>query len=141
MLVAIVSLLTFTLWGCGASQKTAAPEIEKPRLETEVGDQEKAVSEIEKLGGRIEVETKVQGRPVTRVDFSGTAVADAGLQHLKGLTQLQKLDLGRTQVTDAGLEHVKGLTQLQQLNLDGTHLTNAGIQNLRKALPALRNCR
>ncbi len=39
-------------------------------------------------------------------------VTDAGLKHLKGLTNLQSLDLGQTQVTDAGLEPLKGLTQL-----------------------------
>ena len=37
-------------------------------------------------------------------------MTDAGLEHLKGLTQLQRLACGDTQVTDAGLEHLKGLT-------------------------------
>ena len=32
---------------------------------------------------------------------------------MKGLTQLQTLGLTSTQVTDAGLEQLKGLTQLQ----------------------------
>ena len=45
-------------------------------------------------------------------------MTDAGLEHLKGLTQLQSLCLGNTKVTDAGLEHLKGLTQLQSLHLD-----------------------
>ena len=40
-------------------------------------------------------------------------MTDAGLVHLKGLTQLQWLDLAETKVTDAGLVHLKGLTQLQ----------------------------
>ena len=44
-------------------------------------------------------------------------MTDAGLEHLKGLSQLQRLDLASTQVTDAGLEHLKGLTQLQTLDL------------------------
>ena len=42
-------------------------------------------------------------------------MTDAGLEHLKGLTQLRELNLNDTQVTDAGLEHLKGLTQLQSV--------------------------
>ena len=44
-------------------------------------------------------------------------MTDAGLEHLKGLTQVQSLNLSQTEVTDAGLKHLKGLTQLQSLNL------------------------
>ena len=44
-------------------------------------------------------------------------MTDAGLEHLKGLTNLQSLDLTFTKVTDAGLEHLKGLTKLQSLDL------------------------
>ena len=31
-----------------------------------------------------------------------------------------------TQITDTGLEHLKGLTELQELWLDGTQVTDAG---------------
>jgi hypothetical protein len=37
-------------------------------------------------------------------------VTDAGVEHLKELTQLQWLDLSDTQVTDAGVENLEGLT-------------------------------
>ena len=47
-------------------------------------------------------------------------MTDAGLVHLKGLTNLQSLDLDSTKVTDAGLEHLKGLTKLQSLSLSDT---------------------
>jgi hypothetical protein len=89
------------------------------------------------LGGRIEVDAKLQGRPVIRVDFISTRLADAGLEHLKGLAQLQHLNLQGTHVTDAGLEHLKGLTRLQVLFLGDTRVTDAGVESLRKALPAL----
>jgi hypothetical protein len=46
-------------------------------------------------------------------------VTDAGLEHIKGLTQLRTLDLTQTKVTGTGLEHLKGLTQLQTLKLLG----------------------
>ena len=52
---------------------------------------------------------------VTRVVLSGQGVSDAGVEHLKGLTQLQELWLDDTKVSDAGLEYLKGMTQLQGL--------------------------
>ena len=43
---------------------------------------------------------------------------DAGLEHLvKGSSQLQRLWLFDTQVSDAGLEHLRGLKQLEALGL------------------------
>ncbi len=37
------------------------------------------------------------------------------------------LSLGFTEITDAGLEHLRGLTQLEVLSLDGTRATGAGL--------------
>jgi hypothetical protein len=70
--------------------------------------------------------------------LGNTQVTDAGLEHLKGLTQLQYLLLDNSQVTDAGLENLKGLTQLQWVQLRGTEVTDAGVEKLQRALP---NCR
>ena len=41
-------------------------------------------------------------------------------------------------MTDAGLEHLKGLMQLQRLVLRNTKVTDAGVRDLQKALP---NCK
>ncbi len=71
------------------------------------------------------------------VNFYGTQTADAGLEHLKWLNNLEHLELSGTQVTDAGLEHVKGLTNLEWLVLSGTHVTDAGLEHL-KALADLQ---
>jgi Leucine-rich repeat (LRR) protein len=68
---------------------------------------------------------------VLYVDLSETQVTDAGLKHLRGLTQLQVLTLDSTQVTDAGLEHLRGLTQLRELQLTNTQVTDAGLGHLR----------
>ena len=62
---------------------------------------------------------------------------DAGLEHLKGLPDLEWLELYDTQVTDDGLEHLKGLTKLEYLDLYRTHVTSQGVQELQEALP---NC-
>jgi internalin A len=50
----------------------------------------------------------------------GTPVTDAGLAHLRELTNLQTLGLNGTQVTDAGLANLRGLTNLSELSLNGT---------------------
>ena len=48
-------------------------------------------------------------------------------------------EVGRcTQVTDAGVEHLKGLTRLQKLHLMCTQVTDAGADDLQTTLPALR---
>ena len=48
------------------------------------------------------------------------------------------LDLFDAQVTDAGLVHLKGLTQLQELYLVDTKVTDEGVKKLQQALP---NCK
>ncbi len=53
------------------------------------------------------------------------------------MTRLEILNLASAKVTDAGLEHLKGLTQLNWLGLHGTRVTEAGVKKLQRALP---NC-
>ncbi|MFH1264983.1 MAG: hypothetical protein ABIK89_04605, partial [Planctomycetota bacterium] len=69
--------------------------------------------------------------------LNNTQVSDAGLEHLKGLSNLSALYLIETQVTDAGLEHLKGLESLQQLHVHNTQVTDAGRAELRKARPKM----
>jgi len=69
---------------------------------------------------------------VVLVDLqSNPKVNDAGLQHLKGLTNLTVLDLRSTRVSDAGLEHLKGLVNLRVLILNDTRMTDAGFVHLK----------
>ena len=63
------------------------------------------------------------------VYLSGTAVTDAELVHLKGLS-INSLNLDSTKVTDAGLVHLKGLTNLTSLGLGRTQVTDAGLVHL-----------
>jgi hypothetical protein len=94
-------------------------------------EQEAAIAAIKKLGGKVHVDDKRPGKPVVAVGLRSTRVTDAGLVHLKGLTQLQGLDLNFTKVTDAGLVHLKGLTKLQVLYLWRTEVTDAGLVHLK----------
>ena len=112
---------------------------------------EDAVAAIEKLGGEVtkayeerrpqtwleelfddpgDADDPVGVLEVTRVNFRGSDVTDAGLEHLKGLKHLNYLGLEDTKVTDAGLVHLKGLTKLQRLYLDDTEVTDAGLEHL-----------
>jgi hypothetical protein len=119
------------------------------------GDQDKAIEEVKKLGGKVERDEKEAGKPVTivnlglsqvtdesmsvikpfpkvqKITLNGTKITDAGLQPLKDLASLQKLYLVDTKVTDAGLEHLKGLASLRILSLVGTDITDAGLEQLK----------
>jgi hypothetical protein len=112
--------------------------------------QREAVEAIRKSGGYVVYDYHVQKpgnsppgpawlRGLLGTDFFATALGvgslfspatDAGLKHLKGLTQLRWLFLQETQATDADLEHVMGLTQLEALRLCGTQVTDAGLKHL-----------
>ena len=58
--------------------------------------------------------------------LEGTKLTDTGLGHLRGLIQLQVFDLRNTRIADAGLGHLKALNQLRELWLGGTRITDAG---------------
>jgi hypothetical protein len=108
--------------------------------------QRNATTAIEKLGGSVAWDDRVSKWPrclrnvlgddffvsVKDVWLNSTEVTDAGLEHLKGLCELQELFLDGTHVTGAGLEHLKGLSQLWGLYLGGTHVTDAGLKHLKR---------
>ena len=64
-----------------------------------------------------------------------TKVGDAGLRHLRALTNLEELDLEGTKVTDAGMKDLEGLAKLRSLVLFRTRVTPEGENSLQKALP------
>jgi len=74
-------------------------------------------------------------KPPAQLSLDEWRITDAGLEHLKGLTNLEELDLSRTRITDTGLIHLKGLPNLKYLDLRGTQATGMGVAELQKALP------
>ena len=119
-----VIALLFSLAVCVAAmgQEPASPE-------------EKAVSAVLKLGGRVVRDEKLPGRPVIAVYLDH--VTDSDLKDLKELKGLRMLGLSYTKITDAGLKDLKELRNLQTLNLGGTRITDAGLKEL-KELKGLR---
>lgn len=71
------------------------------------------------------------------IDLSGTKLADAGLDGVKGLDALLSLDLAATAVGDEGIAKLKGLATLERLVLAGTNVTDKGLAAL-EGLAALR---
>jgi hypothetical protein len=67
---------------------------------------------------------------LSELGLAGTRVTDAGLVHLKGMSQLAILNLTNTNVTDAGLVHLEGPTHLSSLWLVETRITDAGLVHL-----------
>jgi hypothetical protein len=95
--LALVFPLVLLLSGCGPSGPSTSQTAN-------------AIAEIENLGGRVELRRQYGSDEVIGVSFY-TKFTDAGLEHLKVLTNLEGLRLDRTQITDAGLEHLKGHDQ------------------------------
>ena len=145
--IALLLSLAVGLAGCGQTQAVR---------------EGKAVNAILKLGGNVERDEKLPGRPVVGVNLDltkatdsdlkdlkeltglkalnlwGTQITDAGLKELKELKGLQQLYLVGTKITDAGLKELKGLEGLQVLWLDHTQITDAGLKDLKQALPKAR---
>ena len=107
-------LLSLAVCLVGCSQKRADQE-------------EKAISAIRELGGRVTRHQELPGRPFDEVDLTSSKITDAGLKELKGLKNLQWLDLTYTQITDAGLKDLKELKALDSLVLHATQITDAGL--------------
>ncbi|MAG94272.1 MAG: hypothetical protein CMJ48_11040 [Planctomycetaceae bacterium] len=72
---------------------------------------------------------------ILALNLDRTQVSDAGLQHLRGLSDLEYLWLEGTRVTDAGLKHLEGSSKLKGIWLEGTQVTPKGVKQLQEALP------
>jgi hypothetical protein len=69
------------------------------------------------------------------LNLDNTKITDAGLPHLRALSQLGFLHLGRTAISDDGLDNLFGLKNLKTLHVTRTKVSETGGQKLREALP------
>ena len=72
------------------------------------------------------------------IHLSSSKVTDAGLMHLKKLTQLKALSVVSPAITDGGVEHLHGLEQLEYLTLQCPQITDSGLKQLGQ-MTRLRN--
>ena len=100
-------LLVVGMLGCGGKPEPVVEEAKQSLLGPPDLGRDAAIAEIEKMGGWLVYEEGASANPVIRVTLMDTQVTDAGLEHLKGMTNLRYLHLGDTQVTDAGVNELK----------------------------------
>lgn len=117
-------------------------------------DQVRVIRELERRGGRVEIETLDWLSPMYGEDFahlvdrivgvtlSGPQFGDRDVEYLVAhrstLGNLQRLDLSRSKVSDDGLGRLGILTTLQCLDLHDTRISRRGLDVLRY-LPTLRS--
>jgi Leucine-rich repeat (LRR) protein len=110
-----------------------APALASERRGKDLG----AVERIEKLGGSVFIAKTPAGETVAYVGISGRWKGGAaGLDYLKGLTNLEVLWLYDSHITDEYLAHLSGLATIRTLDIVRTRITDAGFTWL-KTLPNL----
>jgi hypothetical protein len=65
-------------------------------------------------------------------------VTDGDLVPLQDLGEIRTIQLDWTEISDAGLLHLKGLTQMKMLSIRDTRVTATGCQKLWNSLPNLK---
>jgi hypothetical protein len=138
----------------GESGKKLQQSLDERFSELEKGGFSSSVRRfVGKLGGKTEVDDKLPGKPVVRIDLSHSKATDQELAKLselleftqaywarygatsKELAPLRELNLRDTNITDACLKRLTGLKLLRKLDLTGTKVTDGAVQDLKKALP------
>jgi thiol-disulfide isomerase/thioredoxin len=72
---------------------------------------------------------------ITHLRLQNTRVTDAGLEKLKGMSNIVSVNLEGTSISDRGLDSLKTITSLKCVLLAGTRVTDGGILALKRALP------
>jgi Leucine Rich repeat len=80
---------------------------------------------------------RLQGLDLHYLCLLQTKVTDAGVRHIRSLTNLEDLYLSHTSVGDAGMADLATLPKLSVLHVNETNVTDLGINSIVK-LPALK---
>ncbi len=99
----------------------------------------KVIAEIRKRGDVIRDEER-PGRPVIGVTLFGNKYTDAFLERLNVLDSVRVLVLAETRVTEAGLTHLKGLSQLRTLVVVGPSVSAAFLDRLQEVSQVRHLC-
>lgn len=68
----------------------------------------------------------------------GANTTDLELAHLEKLNWLESLHMSHTRITNAGLQHLRPMTNLRFLYLEGTAVTDDAVIELQKNLPSCK---
>ena len=71
-----------------------------------------------------------EGKKLSELDLSGTAITDKGLIHIGRLSKLKTLRLNVTYITDAGLASLAQIVDLETLDIRGTQVSAEGLRRL-----------
>jgi Leucine-rich repeat (LRR) protein len=120
-----------------ASLKKSLPHLHVTNLSRAEANSEQAITDA----GGIRY-SDADGR-LTEIRFAQRKLDDAALQRLRKELEvwkstLRSIDLTNSAITDAGLEALTGLTGLQKLTLTGTDVTVAGVKMLQRSAPNLK---
>ncbi len=89
-------------------------------------NREKALAELERTGAFLKTQGEGPERKLIEVDFRSVTVGDEGLRLLPLFPELKFVGLLGCPVTDAGMEHLRPLSDLETIVLGGTRITDAG---------------
>lgn len=102
-------------------------------------DQSKAIEKIELLGGRIQRDESLPGRPVTEIGFRPSChFSEKHLSLLHAFPELRSLDLAFVRTSDAGIKELARLGNLRQLHLDPAEITPMVLLDLEQSRPNLQ---
>ena len=89
---------------------------------TNTQEEKLALAIIDQLGGKIERDLNVPGKPIVGINMANTKTDDAGLQQIKWLTSVKSINLHEcNEVGDAGLAAIGQMENLEFIQLFGCH--------------------
>lgn len=90
-----------------------------------------AIAKIQLLGGNVERDDNLPGRPVIGISFNQNCrFNEKHLHLLKPFVSLKSFDLRRVPITSAGLKEVNEFTNLTKLYLRGAEINDDGVTKL-----------
>lgn len=130
---------------------TPKPEPKPEPPPKPIDSDRRAAEWVLKIGGKLRVFAEgkeqdiksiaeLEGKPfrVVVIEFYNNPLADdAGLENLKGLTQLRFLRVGRTEVNGSGFVHLAGMKSLRELDTNSSPIADRNVAHL-ASVPALR---
>lgn len=119
--------------GRRGSGRTAEVETQNPQNAPATEKERVVIAAVQRLGGRVQRDSKLAGNPVIRVNFLNPAeITPAMLKDLAVFKTLKALALNAPDLGNDDLHSLENLPNLETLSLTNTAVTDAGIPALKK---------